>query len=538
MLGQALTERGRSSDLWRRAQRRYPRNFWVNALLGASMMVPSQGNQAALMEAAGYLRVALAVRPQSPHTQLLLGRCLRAAQQLSEAEDAFRKTIALIPVASVGHQELGHTLSLQKKYDEAIACCRKAIALDPKDANAHNNLGRALYGKGKLDEAIACHRKAIALDPKDARAQSNLGNLLANVKRDYNGAIACFSRAIEIDPKYANAHNGLGAILCDIKRDYDGAIASFKRAIAITPKDAEVHCNLGNALRGKGKWDEAIACYRRAIAIDPKHAHAHYNLGLALHRKDRLDEAIDEYQEAIRLNPDYPEAHCNLGDILLNRGQFKDAVNAIRRGHELGSRNQGWRYPSAQWLRRAEQAAELDDRLSAVLKGKAQPKDATECFAFAQFCQQFRKRYVAAVRFYAEAFVAQPGLAQDPTSGHRYNAACAAALAGCGQGKDAAAVTPMQWLHWRRQALTWLRADLTVWNKLLKKGADKARPIIVQTMRHWQTDSDFAGVRGPQALARLPEAERPAWQKLWADVDDTLARARKKPIPEGKSGTK
>jgi hypothetical protein len=39
------------------------------------------------------------------------------------------------------------------------------------------------------------------------------------------------------------------------------------------------------------------------------------------------------------------------------------------------------------------------------------------------------------------------------------------------------------------------------------------------------------------ALA-LPEAERSAWQKLWADVEDLLARAKKKPVPEEKSGTK
>ncbi len=37
-------------------------------------------------------------------------------------------------------------------------------------------------------------------------------------------------------------------------------------------------------------------------------------------------------------------------------------------------------------------------------------------------------------------------------------------------------------------------------------------------MQHWQQDKDFAGVRGPKALARLPEAERHEWQKLWQDV--------------------
>jgi len=51
-------------------------------------------------------------------------------------------------------------------------------------------------------------------------------------------------------------------------------------------------------------------------------------------------------------------------------------------------------------------------------------------------------------------------------------------------------------------------------------------------------DNDFAGVRGPQALAKLPEPAHKPWQKLWDDVANTLARARAKTTPEMKSGTK
>jgi hypothetical protein len=35
----------------------------------------------------------------------------------------------------------------------------------------------------------------------------------------------------------------------------------------------------------------------------------------------------------------------------------------------------------------------------------------------------------------------------------------------------------------------------------------------------------LAGVRGPEALARLPEAERPEWQKLWEEVAALQKRA-------------
>jgi hypothetical protein len=37
-------------------------------------------------------------------------------------------------------------------------------------------------------------------------------------------------------------------------------------------------------------------------------------------------------------------------------------------------------------------------------------------------------------------------------------------------------------------------------------------------MRQWLYIPKLAGVREPQALARLPEAERAAWQDLWVGV--------------------
>jgi hypothetical protein len=46
-----------------------------------------------------------------------------------------------------------------------------------------------------------------------------------------------------------------------------------------------------------------------------------------------------------------------------------------------------------------------------------------------------------------------------------------------------------------------------------------------------QQDADFAGVRGTEALAKLPEAERAEWTKLWQDV-----AALGKQAAEGRGG--
>jgi hypothetical protein len=184
----------------------------------------------------------------------------------------------------------------------------------------------------------------------------------------------------------------------------------------------------------------------------------------------------------------------------------------------------------------------LDDRLSAVLEGKAQPKDAAERLVFAQLCQLNRKRYAAAERFYEEFFAAQPALADDLSSGRRYNAACAAALAGCGQGQDATDLDDKERARLRKQALDWLHVDLGAWRRLLEKGPDKARPAVAKTMQHWLADPDFAGVRGDAALAKLPEVEHPPWQKLWAEVESLRSNAAgpaRPPAdskPQGKEG--
>jgi serine/threonine-protein kinase len=171
---------------------------------------------------------------------------------------------------------------------------------------------------------------------------------------------------------------------------------------------------------------------------------------------------------------------------------------------------------------------ERDRKLTAVLKGEARA-DAAESLELAQMCQQYRKRHAAATRLYAEALAAQPRLTDDPGAGHRYHAACAAALAGCGRGEDAGQLDHTERARLRQQALDWLRADLTAWTRVLDKATPQARAAAQQHLRRWQQDPDLAGLRDAAALAKLPTPEREACQKLWTDVDTVLKRAQPKP---------
>src|SRR5262249_10894118 len=125
-----------------------------------------------------------------------------------------------------------------------------------------------------------------------------------------------------------------------------------------------------------------------------------------------------------------------------------------------------------------------------------------------------------------------------PLAHHRYRAACAAAMAGCGQGRDVDDLDEKGRADFRRQARDWLRGELEAQRRLLKTEPEKTSWTVARDLQRWLRDPEFAGVGEPTALARLPAAERKAWQKLWADVTDTQARAEGTAPPEPKAGGK
>jgi hypothetical protein len=97
-------------------------------------------------------------------------------------------------------------------------------------------------------------------------------------------------------------------------------------------------------------------------------------------------------------------------------------------------------------------------------------------------------------------------------------------LAGCGHGKDADRLRDEDRALRRRQALDWLRQDLTWCGQRLDDGDALTIAQIRERLQLWQGEPDLAGVRAKEALARLPDEERQRWERLWSDVDALLRR--------------
>jgi serine/threonine-protein kinase len=519
-------------EFLRHAQRRFPADFWINQHLASAL---AQAQPQRLEEAIGHFRVAVALRPLSPGAHTNLGVALYKKGDLDGAIAEFHEAIRLKQDYGEVHINLGAALRDNGDVDGAIAEYKEALRLKAYP-EAHNNLGNALHAKGDLDGATAEYKEALRLRNDFDKPHCGLGNVLY-AKGELDGAVAEYKEALRLNKEDAMNHSNLSIALRD-KGDLDGAIAECRQALRLKENYAQAHNNLAIALQRKGDVDGAISESREAVRLKKEYAPAHLTLAIALQSKGDVDGAIFEYREALRLNKNHPEANCNLGHALCDKGQFSEALAYLRRGHELGSMKPRWPYPSAQWVQHCERLVELDAKLPQVLKGDVQPADVGERLALAQMCQQHRSLNTAAVRFYTDAFTEQPRLADDLQGHHRYNAASAAALAGCGQGKDVEQTDGKERIRLRARSLEWLRADLAAYRKLLEKVPDRAAPLVRERMQRWQKDTDFAGVRGAEALAKLPEAERHDWQKLWADVTDLLTRAGGKAGPEKKSSPK
>jgi hypothetical protein len=343
-----------------------------------------------------------------------------------------------------------------------------------------------------------------------------------------------------------------------------------------------------------------------------------------------------------------------LGHVLRDKGDLAAGLVELRKGHELGSKQAGWRYPSSRWVKDAERMVELDALLAKALKDPGLVQDAAGLMELARFATHQKKlfaataalyrscfeahpdwaaddvppqpngllltnrRYAAAVaamasagngdgaglteekrnvlllralgwmraelatwenrldgatpdaaaevarmltgavedgwlapardaarfaklpasqrdefrqvwagsaRLYAAAFALDAKLADDVAKWHRYDAACQAALAGTGQGSDADKLDAAERARLRKQAAEWPRADLAHWAKLAASAKPADRNLVRQRMKHWQEDTDLAGVRDAKGLEKLAAEEREAWQKLWDDVADVLRKA-------------
>ncbi len=456
---------------------------------------------------------------------LTLARALQEGPNPEAAVPLYRRALKLRGDSAAVYSNLGLVSFARRDWHDAFVHYQKALELDPKFAPAHNNLGLALKGEGNWPDAVHHFREAVRLDPEQAPAHYNLGEI-----RAYEGgldeAIDHYRLALRYDPGYARAEYLLGVALAGRGR-LDEANDRNQRALRHDPEGAA-------ALKKFRGWAvaEGIIHYHQTLTIDPELTLCRNNLGITPRDADRLDEAIDQYQKAIRMEPGLSMARAALGRALVALGRFREAEAATRRCLDQLPQRHELRANVLAQLRRCERLIALQDRLSAVLQGKDKPADASELLEFAELCG-LQGQDVAAARLHAEALGASSRLADDLHAEHRYRAACAATLVGCGRGANAAGLSEADRAQWRQRAREWLGAEVTNWTSVLDRGPHADRFLVAKKLARLWADPQLDGLLDHEAMDRLPQAERQECREL-RDAIDILIR-RLKPLIESRT---
>jgi tetratricopeptide (TPR) repeat protein len=212
-----------------------------------------------------------------------------------------------------------------------------------------------------------------------------------------------------------------------------------------------------------------------------------------------------------------------LAAALLDCGRFAEARAATARLLDLPATHAQRRSQRRQ-LDFCDALLPVETDLPAALAGEGRPVSASTRRALAMWCLTHRRLTATAAGFYEASLAAEPSLADDLEAGHRFHAACAAALAACGVGEDATKLDDRRRETLRRLTLGWLTAEYNAWAERHRLGKPGDRTAAATAVRSWQHDEDLAGVRDGPALARLPRDERQAWQALWSDVAALAAR--------------
>jgi serine/threonine protein kinase/tetratricopeptide (TPR) repeat protein len=245
----ALSANGKGREralVLRRAQAKYPGDFWINHRLGVDLIW--QQSPDLVHEGIGYMRAAVALRPKSSHAIMNLG---------------------------AGYSSL-------RQYDHAISCYRRALELEPNGYGIYWNLGYASARAGSYQEAIAAIERGITLSRDAAEpsgeAFAQLAMILSTCPdarlRNPGRAAEAASRAVELEPQASNHWTALGVTRYRAG-DWQQACIDFRKSLrlgAATP-------------HGAYRWPDSIDWFFLAMS--------HWQMG-------RQDQARQYYNRAVQ----------------------------------------------------------------------------------------------------------------------------------------------------------------------------------------------------------------------------------------------
>jgi tetratricopeptide (TPR) repeat protein len=222
----------------------------------------------------------------------------------------------------------GGSAAVREKYTDAD---------DPKRlVEIEQMLTRATdaWRAGRTDEAVGLYQAIIAKRPDTEDAYRKLALVYWRSDRP-RLAIETLEAALRNGVTQSEVRIKLGQYLAESGQAAK-AIALLERD---TGSDPDALIALGNAYVVAGRNADAIRIFSRLLELDPGNALAYQNLGTAQLQQKDYKTAEASLRRAVQLDPSLAGAYTALGVVLASTGRTAEAIEAWKRGADLGDAN-------------------------------------------------------------------------------------------------------------------------------------------------------------------------------------------------------
>ena len=253
------------------------------------------------------------------------------ASQLPSAYDAYLRGRGLV-----------YRWDKAGNLDRALQEFEAAVQQDPRFALAYLGLAEAYLRKYQplkdtaiLEAARSAAERALQLNPQLASAHVWHGRILAESGKQTE-AVTELQTAVGLDARDPAAYRELANVY-RMQRRFSDAERVFKQAVAARPGDWMGHSYLAIFYSSQQRHQEAESQFRKVIELTPDNPIGYRNLAAVLIRLGKNREAEEMLRKAVALRP-LARTYSNLGTLLMLQGRYADAVPAMEKAAEIGSR--------------------------------------------------------------------------------------------------------------------------------------------------------------------------------------------------------
>jgi tetratricopeptide (TPR) repeat protein len=297
---------------------------------------------------------------------LLRGRLLLERGDAEGALAQLEEGIRLWPGNSTARLLAGRAAERLGDFDRALSEYRDSVRSDVESTSAVFELAGLYEAEGRYQSALFPLTLRLRRRPEDERAGLEL------VRVALAGRNLAVARG-GVESLRSNGHEDAAAVAQAMITSATGGPSAAADELADLQLDfaGGAHADVFRALIGylleADRASDALSRSRRAVETDPEVAEFHTAHAEVLLALARAPDAAQAYERALDLDPDSPRAVSGLAGLRAEQGRHAEALALYDRAREADPADADAAWRAVRLAVEAESAADVDDRLEALL---------------------------------------------------------------------------------------------------------------------------------------------------------------------------